>query len=80
MAGAATRANTAPTAAAVIATALASTSICCISRARPAPIDRRSAISRSRAAARASIRFARLEHASRSTSVTTAARIHKGRS
>ena len=57
-----------------------SISSCCISLPRPAPIEIRRAISRSRAAARATSKFAMLEQAINRTSATTVARIHNGRS
>ena len=55
-------------------------STCWINRPRPAPIDRRSAISRSRAAVRARNRFATFEPAMSRTSAAIEARIHSGRS
>ena len=62
------------------ATSALSTSTCWIKRPRPAPIDRRSAISCSRAAVRARNRFATFEPAMSSTSAAIDARIHSGRS
>ena len=71
---------TAPSAHAAAASSPLSSRSCWIRRRRPAPMERRSAISRSRAAARASNRLATFEQASSSTSDTMAAITHSGRS
>ena len=61
------------------ATSALSTSICWIRRPRPAPSERRSDISCSRAAVRARNRFATFEPAMSSISAAIPARIHSGR-
>ena len=80
MDGAAAEAMANPRIDAVPASKPLSMSNCWINLARPAPIEIRRAISRSRAAARATRRFATLEQAINRTSTTTTARIHNGRS
>ena len=77
--GAATAANMAASTLAAPASSKPSTSNCRSRRPRPAPIEIRSAISRSRASARAVNRLARLEQAISSSKAATAARIHNGR-
>ena len=78
-AGAANTANITPMRHAAPATSALSTSICWIKRPRPAPNERRSDISCSRAAVRARNRFATFEPAISSISAAIAARIHSGR-
>jgi hypothetical protein len=74
MAGARSRPNSMPVAVATTASIPLSTSSCCSSRPRPAPIDTRTAISRSRAAALATSRLATLAHAVSRGSSTPRAR------
>ena len=78
-AGAASIANTTPMRHAAPPTSALSMSICWIKRPRPAPNERRSDISSSRAAVRARNRFATFEPAMSSISAAIPVRIHSGR-
>ena len=80
MAGAAVAANISPKTHAANAIRPLSMSICWRRRPRPAPMEIRTAISRSRPVARATRRFATLEDASSTTTPAISARIHRGRS
>src|SRR5580658_9772653 len=59
---------------------LLSISSCWINRTRQAPIEMRNAISRSRATAQATRRFATFEQATNNTRPAIIATVHKGRS
>ena len=65
----------APSVAPIAASRTLSATICRVTRARDAPIANRTAISRARALARASMRFARLAHAISRTSPAIASSI-----
>jgi hypothetical protein len=71
-------AHTMPTTVAASASMLDSTSTCWSSRLRPAPIDARKPISRTRAAPRASSRLATFEQAISSTTATMTASATSG--